>query len=291
MRGRFIIVGKLTDQRTHMPMTLPPAIAQFIDGATLKRETRGESPCQVHRFRKGTDVFFLKSSAAVYAPTTYSVQREAAVLRWLSGQLKVPDVVVSAETDDAEYMVTRAVPGRPLSALKSGQHASLMLQEALRQVQAVPISRCPFDSRVAPRLQELDYLMARGLIDEGCDLQQWPGLATPADLRALLQATMPAEDLVFSHGDLGDSNVFWMVRTTCGSSTWAGAASRTGGSTLRSCIADCVNRSRRRRRRCSCSTWAGRMNRRSAGFTNSSTSCFERSGAPWLRTSWASHAG
>jgi aminoglycoside phosphotransferase len=191
-----------------MPMTLPPSIAQFIDGATLKRETRGESPCQVHRFRKGTDVFFLKSSAAVYAPTTYSVQREAAVLRWLSGQLKVPDVVVSAETDEAEYMVTRAVPGRPLSAVKSGQHASLMLQEALRQVQAVPIGRCPFDSRVAPRLRELDYLMVRGLIDEDCDLQQWPGLATPADLRALLQATMPAEDLVFSHGDLGDSNVF-----------------------------------------------------------------------------------
>lgn len=191
-----------------MSLMMPPAIAQFVDGTTLKRDTQGESPCQVRRFRKGNDVFFLKSSAAVYAPTTYSVQREAAVLRWLSGKLKVPEVVVAATNDEAEYMITRAVPGRPLSALKSDQHAGLMLQEALRRVQAVPIDDCPFDSTVAVRLRELDSLLERGLIDEDCDLEQWPGLATPADLRRRLQATIPEEDLVFSHGDLGDSNVF-----------------------------------------------------------------------------------
>jgi kanamycin kinase len=191
-----------------MSFTMPPAIAQFVDGATLERDTQGESPCQVHHFRKGNDVFFLKSSASVYAPTTYSVQREAAVLRWLSGKLKVPEVVVGAETEHGEYMITRAVPGRPLSALTSDQQTGLMLQEALRRVQAVPIDACLFDSTVAVRLRELDYLLERGLIDEDCDLAQWPGVATSADLRRLLAATIPEEDLVFSHGDLGDSNVF-----------------------------------------------------------------------------------
>jgi aminoglycoside phosphotransferase len=191
-----------------MSLTMPPAIAQFIGNATPKRDTQGESPCQVHRFRKGNDVFFLKSSGSVYAPTTYSVQREATVLRWLSGKLPVPEVVMTATDDEAEYMITRAVPGRPLSALESDRHASLMLQEALRRVQAVPVDDCPFDSTVAVRLRELDYLLARGLIDEDCDLAQWPGLATPADLRRLLESTIPEEDLVFSHGDLGDSNVF-----------------------------------------------------------------------------------
>ena len=191
-----------------MNSTLPPAVAQFVDGATLRRETGGESPCDVYRLRKGAETFFLKSSPNVYAPTTCSVLREAAVLRWLSGKLKVPEVVVTAVSDAAEYMITRAVPGRPLGTLKSDQHASLMLQEALRQVQAVPIADCPFDSRVAVRLRELDYLLAHGLVADDVDLGQWPGLATPADLRALLQATIPAEELVFSHGDLGDSNVF-----------------------------------------------------------------------------------
>jgi kanamycin kinase len=194
--------------KIRMLTTLPPAIAQFIDGAPLTRDTMGESPCQVHRFRKGNGVFFLKASPAVYAPTTYSVLREAAVLRWLSGKLKVPDVVATGETKQGEYMITRAVPGRPLSALNSDQHAGLMLQEALRQVQAVAIANCPFDSRVAVRLRELDYLLSHGLIDHDCDLGQWPGLETPADLRCLLAATIPEEELVFSHGDLGDSNVF-----------------------------------------------------------------------------------
>jgi aminoglycoside phosphotransferase len=191
-----------------MLSNLPTPIAAFIGDAVLKRETQGESPCAVHRFRKGSDVFFLKCSPAVYASTTYSVQREAAVMQWLSGRLKVPEVVVTGETDAAQYMITRAVPGRPLSMVMNDQHASLLLQAALRQVQSVPIDDCPFDAGVAVRLRELDYLLARNLVADDHDLEQWPGLATPADLQCLLHATMPCEDLVFSHGDLGDSNVF-----------------------------------------------------------------------------------
>jgi aminoglycoside phosphotransferase len=191
-----------------MLSSLPAPIAAFVGDAVLKRETQGESPCEVHRFRKGSDVFFLKYSPALYAPTTYSVQREAAVMQWLSGKLKVPEVVVTGETNGAQYMITRAVPGRPLSMVKSAQRASLLLEAALRQVQAVPADDCPFDAGVTVRLRELDYLLARDLVADDHDLHQWPGLATPADLQRLLHATIPREDRVFSHGDLGDSNVF-----------------------------------------------------------------------------------
>ena len=59
--------------------------------------------------------------------------------------------MVTATDDEAEYMITRVVPGQPLSALTSDRHAGLMLQEALRRVQAVPIDDCPFDSSVAIR--------------------------------------------------------------------------------------------------------------------------------------------
>lgn len=187
---------------------MPPAIARFVEGARWLRDRTGESPCAVHRIRKGRDVFYLKMSRAVYGPTTYSVKREAAVLQWLSGKLNVPEVVLTAETDDAEYMITRAVPGKPLRSVTSKQKVFDVFNEALRLVQAVPIADCPFDSGVAVRLAELDYLLARGLIDHDYDLHQWPRLATPADLRQRLQETVPVEDCVFSHGDLGDSNVF-----------------------------------------------------------------------------------
>lgn len=191
-----------------MPLSMPPDIARFVDGAPLTRDRIGESPCQVFSFYRGKERFFLKTSPAVHAATTYSVNREAAVLDWLSGRLNVPEVVMAAGTEEAEWMITRAVPGQPLSAVTNERQLLALFQEALRQVQSVPIADCPFDASAAVRLRELDYLLAHGLVADDCDLAQWPGLATPADLRERLFSTQPVEELVFSHGDLGDSNVF-----------------------------------------------------------------------------------
>jgi kanamycin kinase len=187
----------------------PPAIAGFVGNAVLRRDKIGESPCQVHSFKRGNELFFLKASPAVYAPTTYSVQREAAILRWLSGRLNVPEVVLTDSSESHEYMIMRAVPGVPLSArIEAGQPVVELFREALRQVQSVDATGCPFDAGARLRLRELDYLLGKGLVDEDYDLEPWPSLATPDDLVAHLRATVPQEDLVFAHGDLGDSNVF-----------------------------------------------------------------------------------
>lgn len=130
-------------------------------------------------------------------------------MQWLSGKLKVPEVVLTAQDEQQEYMITRAVPGVPLSSLVENKRPVLALfQEALRQVQAVPIADCPFDSGAAARLRELVFLLGHGLIDEDYDFSAWPKLSTPQDLLAHLHASAPQEDLVFSHGDLGDSNIF-----------------------------------------------------------------------------------
>lgn len=189
--------------------SLPAAIRQVVAGAPLLPDTIGESPCRVHAFRRGRERFFLKICPAVHAATTYSVRREARVLDWLAGKLSVAEVVAVAEHEGEEFMVTRAVPGVPLSArLRAGLPVTGLFREALRQLQAVPVSDCPFDSGAAMRLRELDYLLARDLIDPDHDLSQWPGLDTPQALLAHLQAHLPDEDPVFSHGDLCDSNVF-----------------------------------------------------------------------------------
>ncbi|MCH1996233.1 phosphotransferase, partial [Achromobacter xylosoxidans] len=96
--------------------TLPGPIADFIGDAPLIADQVGESPSRVYHFIRGNDVFFLKASAAVYAPTTYSVRREAQVLQWLAGHLNVPEVVRVADNADGEFMLTRRVPGVPLQA-------------------------------------------------------------------------------------------------------------------------------------------------------------------------------
>ncbi|SFM73489.1 kanamycin kinase [Rugamonas rubra] len=192
-----------------MPFHLPPEISRFIGDAPLRRDAVGESPCPVNRFQRGNDVFFLKTSAPQYAPTSYSVAREADVLRWLSGRLRVPELVCVARHEGYEHMITRTVPGVPLSLLVANDRAvSDLFLEAVRLVQSVPVADCPFDSSTSVRLRELDYLLGKDLVADDYDLLQWPGLATPPDLQARLKATVPPEDLVFSHGDLGDINVF-----------------------------------------------------------------------------------
>jgi kanamycin kinase len=188
---------------------MPDSIKRFIADSVLQPDEIGESPCEVHSFRRGNELYFLKTSPAIYAGTTYSVLREAGVLQWLSGKLKVPEVMVTAQDEDREYMITRAVPAVPLAELIGTKRpVPDLFHEALRQVQSVPIADCPFDSGVAMRLKELAFLLSQGLIDEDYDFEAWPGISTPQDLLTHLHATVPHEDLVFSHGDLGDSNIF-----------------------------------------------------------------------------------
>ncbi|MCP9266932.1 hypothetical protein M5U04_02150 [Xenorhabdus sp. XENO-1] len=66
-----------------MPLKLPPVVTRFIDGFLLIRDDIGKSPCEVYSFNRGNDRFFVKISPAIYAPTTFSVLREALILEWL----------------------------------------------------------------------------------------------------------------------------------------------------------------------------------------------------------------
>lgn len=190
-------------------MDLPSAIAAFVGDAVLEPDEIGESPCAVSSFVRGGERFFLKASPAVYAPTTFSVLREARVLDWLSGRLNVPELVQVGQTEAHEFMVTRQAPGEPLSAwMAAGRPVPELYREALKRLGGISIDDCPFDSGIGVRLEELEYLMAKGLIADDYDLEQWPGLTTPTDLLAHLRAADVAETVVFTHGDLCDGNIF-----------------------------------------------------------------------------------
>lgn len=194
-----------------MNLPLPPQALRFIGDAPLERDEVGESPCPVYAFEQRGERFFLKLSPAIYAPTTYSVVREAAVLDWLTGRLPVPELVLVEEGEEHACMITRAVPGVPLYDLvDDGQHERVLaaFQEALRQLQGVPVDSCPLRAGIAERLRELDHLLANRLLADDVDLTQWPGLETTGDLLALLHKGLPDEGRVFAHGDLGDSNLF-----------------------------------------------------------------------------------
>lgn len=188
---------------------LPPEVFKFLEGAEVVRHRVGESPARVYAVRKGNDRFFLKFSHRRFSSTTYGVGREAGVLQWLSGKVSVPEVMLSAENATWQCMVTRAVPGKPLSDVIGDENRCVeAFAEAVRQLQAISIADCPFDSRIAVRLAELDELIRMDKIDREADLSVYPGVRTPDDLVARLKSEKFVEDPVFSHGDLGDSNLF-----------------------------------------------------------------------------------
>ena len=188
---------------------LPMEIARFIGDCVLIADEIGESPASVFSFERGRERFFLKTSAVTFAPTTYSVLREARILQWLDGRLSVPEVVVVADNDQGEFMISRCVPGEPIQhCLHNPSVALELFHGALRQLQAVSIADCPFNSSATVRLTELEYLLAHNLHAKEYDLNQWPNLNTPEQLLAHLHATIPKEQPVFSHGDLCDANVF-----------------------------------------------------------------------------------
>ncbi len=192
-----------------MRFNLPPEVFKFLEGAEVVRDRVGESPARVYAVRRGNDRFFLKFSHRLFSSTTYSVGREAGVLQWLWGKVSVPEVLLYAENATWQCMITRAVPGKPLSDFTTDENRCVeAFAEAIRQLQTISIADCRFDSRISVRLAELDELLRMGKIDREADLSVYPGVRTPEDLVSRLKSKTFVEDLVFSHGDLGDSNLF-----------------------------------------------------------------------------------
>lgn len=127
----------------------------------------------------------------------------------LAGRLRVPEVVLAGGEAQYADLITRGVPGRPLSALiAEGLPVVEWFLAAVHDVQAVSIADCPFEATVPQRLRELEYLLAQGLCAEDAGLRAWPGLHTPQEGPRPLAATAPVAEPVFSHGDFGDSDIF-----------------------------------------------------------------------------------
>lgn len=71
----------------------------------------------------------------------------------------------------------------------------------------IDISTCPFNCAINFRLSELDYLLGNKLAAEADFYEGNTPFLTPEDLVSYLKSNSPGEELVFSHGDLCDSNM------------------------------------------------------------------------------------
>ena len=202
-----------------MKIQLPKSIQNFIGQSKLHRNKVGQSPADVYSFEKNHDTFYLKISDNIYANTTYSVLREAKILDWLQGKLQLPELILMASDLENEYMISKAINAKPIAQIHGKSHTFFLeiYQEALKQLQHLSIENCPFRSDRTSRLAESRFLLDHELLDDvyladmdpdDIDPNIWENFQGKEQLWQYLNQQHIQEELVFSHGDMTDTNIF-----------------------------------------------------------------------------------
>jgi aminoglycoside phosphotransferase len=130
---------------------------------------------------------------------------------WAAPQLPVPRVLDYGADATHEWLLTAGLEG--VSAIDEGvlaapRHAVPLLAQGLRRFHAVPVERCPFDSRVEAMLRMVGGRVGAGLVDPERDFQpEHQTLTAAAALTRLIQLRPKDEDLVVCHGDYCPPNV------------------------------------------------------------------------------------
>ena len=175
----------------------------------LKKCTDGMSPANVYQCELGSRNVYLKKIHKRYSGTTYSVRREADIMKWLAGKLNVPDVIESGEINDEEFLIMSEITGNHIDDyIKEPELYVSYLAEAIHLLQKVDISKCPFFSNVDMRLEELEFLLKNDLADVNTgNWEKTTEFNSPQELYKWLCENKPAEEYVFTHGDIG-ANLF-----------------------------------------------------------------------------------
>ncbi len=151
---------------------------------------------------------FLKRVALDRSQLGEDLASEAARLTWLGAcGLPVPEVIAYEIGDGAEHLLLSAIAGR--DAAHSGEPALLpavvdALAAGLRQLHATPSARCPFNHDRASRLALAERRLLHGVVEGDASADRLAGLH-------VLSASLPAEDLVVTHGDYCLPNVILSV--------------------------------------------------------------------------------
>jgi aminoglycoside phosphotransferase len=121
---------------------------------------------------------------------------EAAVMKWCAGRLPVPEVLAL----EAGVLAMSALPGVNLTEAAM-DCAVALTAEALHVIHSIPTEGCPFRADWATRLDQAEYRVRCGLVDER-DFDDVNLGRTAADILAELQSLPPLPPVSrFTHGD------------------------------------------------------------------------------------------
>lgn len=193
-------------------LRLSKQLSEITRNYRFVKDTEGMSPTRVYKLIGHGENLYLKMSDSQYRGTTYDVEREKDIMLWLEGKLPVPKVLYFEQYEETSFLLMTEVRG-DVGYVYYQKHRDpkKMVQiysEGIRLLQSVDILDCPFASETDFRLNELEYLLRNNLAD--INIENWEDgtpFRDPDELYAFLKEHKPNEELVFSHGDFGDSNI------------------------------------------------------------------------------------
>jgi len=165
-------------------MRLPEKLAALTEGYGFQRHPYEETGAEIHRLTaEGRETLYLK----VYSVRGRRLERETRVLRWIDGRLPAPKPLLYMAEGWWEIQLTTEVPGTPVHQVEGSERVNAVraAAEALRAIHGLDPRGCPYMNTVANRIGEARKSKA------------------PETHRALdgLEASIPDEELVFTHGD------------------------------------------------------------------------------------------
>ncbi|MFK3891015.1 APH(3') family aminoglycoside O-phosphotransferase [Sphingomonas sp. NPDC079357] len=191
-------------------MDLPDAIAVHAGDRRLINVVDGQSGAEVYRLVGANDDLYLKVGRGTAREL---VVAEIARLQWLAGRIHAPVVIATATADDAEWLLTSAVPGVPAVDFIKVDRAVRSVSVArgmaafLQRLHGLSTVDCPFDSSVAAWLPMVRRMVADGLVDVDDFDSAHEGWSAERVLAKVEELAGHAQGAVVVHGDFALGNI------------------------------------------------------------------------------------
>ncbi|MET0751856.1 MAG: APH(3') family aminoglycoside O-phosphotransferase [Pyrinomonadaceae bacterium] len=188
--------------------SLPPNLAETVSGYTWRQIHLGLSPSKVFRLEAaGKNSLYLKIAPRIPA---FSLSDEKLKLEWLKNRLPVPEVLLFAEDESADYLLLSEISGRQAGddALKIDIPRVIeQLVNGLKMIHSLPFEDCPFDSNFDSVIGIVRERISKNLVDTSDFDEERLGRSVEDIFRELIETKPDTEDSVFTHGDYCVPNV------------------------------------------------------------------------------------